>query len=158
MTSNAGDVAFEDYFVGQRVVTRGRTIEMADILQFAGLTGDHYPLHTDEEFAAGTQFGTRIAHGPLTYAMAVGLIALSNFYGDAVMAMRECQSLRAHRPVFPGDTVHVEATVASVRPSKRPDAGVMSVDYSVVNQRSEQVMTFTMVLQVRRRHPIGADR
>jgi 3-hydroxybutyryl-CoA dehydratase len=149
------DTAFEDFFVGREVRTAGRTIEMSDILTFAGLTGDHYRLHTDEEFAATTQFGSRIAHGPLTYAMAVGLIALSNFYGDAVIAMRECQELRALRPVFPGDTIHVDATVVSAEPSKRPEAGIVTVGYSVVNQKAEQVMTFRMVLLVRRRPPAG---
>lgn len=154
MVSNAGELAFEDYYVGQTVVTAGRTIEMADILAFAGLTGDHYRLHTDEEFAAKTAFGTRIAHGPLTYAMAVGLIALSNFYGDAVIAMKECQELRALRPVFPGDTIHVEASVTAHEPSSRPTGGVMTVHYSVVNQKTEQVMTFRMVLLLRTRHSL----
>lgn len=154
MTEQA--LALEDYYVGQQVRTAGRTIEMSDILTFAGLTGDHYPLHTDHEFAARTQFGGRIAHGPLTYAMAVGLIALSNFYGDAVIAMKECQDLRARRAVFPGDTVRVEATVESVELS-RPESGVMAVHYSVLNQADEQVMTFRMVLVVRRRAAIPTD-
>lgn len=154
MTTEQAVLALEDYYVGQQVRTSGRTIEMSDILAFAGLTGDHYPLHTDQEFAARTQFGGRIAHGPLTYAMAVGLIALSNFYGDAVIAMKECQELRALRAVFPGDTVHVEATVESVELS-RPESGVMAVHYSVINQRDERVMTFRMVLFVRRRAAIS---
>jgi len=157
MASSADEVAFEDYYVGQEIRTAGRTIEMSDILAFAGLTGDHYPLHTDEEFAATTPFGTRVAHGPLTYAMAVGLIALSNFYGHAVLAMRECQELRARRPVFPGDTIHVEATVTGHEPSSRPEAGIMTVHYSVVNQKAEQVMTFRMVVLVRRRLPVTDD-
>jgi 3-hydroxybutyryl-CoA dehydratase len=152
---SADDVAFEDFFVGREVTTAGRTIEMSDILTFAGLTGDHYRLHTDEEFAAKTQFGTRIAHGPLTYAMAVGLIALSNFYGDAIVAMKECQELRALSPVFPGDTIHVEASVVAAEPSKRPETGVLTVHYSVVNQKGEQVMTFRMVLLARRRTSPG---
>jgi 3-hydroxybutyryl-CoA dehydratase len=151
MTWSADGPAFEDYAVGQQVRTAGRTIEMSDILTFAGLTGDHYPLHTDEEYAAQTQFGTRIAHGPLTFAMAIGLIALSNFYGDCIVAMKECQQLRARLPVFPGDTIHVEASVAAVEPSRRPDAGVLTMHYSVVNQKAEEVMTFRMVLLARRR-------
>jgi MaoC like domain len=59
---------FEDFAVGDRVVTRGRTVDIGDIATFAGLTGDHYPLHTDQEFAKTTRFETRIAHGPLTFA------------------------------------------------------------------------------------------
>lgn len=154
MASSTAEVAFEDYFVGQEVRTAGRTIEMSDILAFAGLTGDHYRLHTDEEFAATTQFGTRIAHGPLTYAIAIGQMALSNFYGDAIVAMKECQELRARRPVFPGDTIHVEASVVGADPSSRPETGILTVHYSVVNQKGEQVMTFRMVLLARRRTPV----
>jgi len=149
------DRAFEDFTVGTAITTAGRTIEMSDILAFAGLTGDHYRLHTDEEFAKNTPFGTRVAHGPLTYAMAVGLIALSGFYGDAILAMKECQSLRARRPVKPGDTIHVEASVVRAEDGKRPDAGVITVHYDVINQSGETVMTFDMVLLARRRTPQG---
>lgn len=48
---------FEDFPVGTVCVTGGRTIDIGDISLFAGLTGDHYPLHTDEQYAAATQFG-----------------------------------------------------------------------------------------------------
>src|SRR5437773_1544939 len=65
---------FEDFTVGETLVSPGRTIEAADINLFAGLTGDFYPLHVDEVVAQGTRFGGRIAHGPLTFAIAVGLV------------------------------------------------------------------------------------
>src|SRR5579859_3818807 len=80
---------FEDFPPGTAVVSPGRTIEAADINAFAGLTGDFYPLHVDEEAARATRFGGRIAHGPLTFSMAVGLVGLSGFYGDAVEALLE---------------------------------------------------------------------
>src|ERR1700756_475384 len=102
---------YEDFVLGEAVVTRGRTIDPADLTIFAGLTGDHYPLHTDEEYAKGTRFGTRLAHGPLTFALAVGLVGMSGFYGDAIVALLEVRSLRATRPVTPGDTIHVRAEV-----------------------------------------------
>src|ERR1700734_1352210 len=103
------DKFYEDFALGEAVVTRGRTIEPADLTAFAGLTGDHYPLHTDEEYAKRTRFGTRIAHGPLTFSIAVGLVAMSAFYGNAIVALVEIASLRALKPVLPGDTVHVRA-------------------------------------------------
>src|SRR5690606_6643472 len=102
---------FEDFSVGDVVRTRGRTVDVGDFTTFSGLTGDHYPLHTDQQYAEGTSFGRRIAHGPLTFALAVGLVGMSGFYGDAVVALLGVDGLRAKKPVFDGDTIRVVATV-----------------------------------------------
>jgi acyl dehydratase len=142
---------FDDFAVGDEVTTAGRTVDIGDITMFAGLTGDHYPLHTDEEFCKGTPFGSRIAHGPLTYGFAVGLVALSGFLGDAITAFLECQGLKALAPVRPGDTVRVRAVVAEAEPSRKPHLGVLRIDYTVLNQRDDEVMKFRMVLLSRRR-------
>src|ERR1700741_4068152 len=107
---------FEDFTLGDVVITRGRTVDIADISLFSGLTGDHYPLHTDEKYASSTRFGTRIAHGPLTFAIAVGLVGMSGFYGNAIVALIEVEGLKALKPVIPGDTVCVHARVAALRP------------------------------------------
>lgn len=143
--------AFEDFAVGDVVVTNGRTIEMSDILTFAGLTGDHYPLHTDEEFARGTRFGGRIAHGPLTFSIAVGLMALSGFYGNAIVALLGCDDLRALAPVRPGDTIRVRAEVVGAEAGKNPKYGTLTVDYTVLNQDDVEVMTFRWIMLARRR-------
>lgn len=141
----------EDFTIGELLITRGRTIEAADLTAFAGLTGDHYPLHTDEEYAKRTRFGTRIAHGPLTFSIAVGLVGMSGFYGDAIVALIEVVSLRALKPVIPGDTVHVSAEVLEVRDATNPKYGELHVGYSVRNQRNEEVMAFRQVMLARRR-------
>lgn len=148
------DRYFEDFPVGTVCVTGGRTVDMSDISVFAGLTGDHYPLHTDEQYASRTQFGTRIAHGPFTFCIAVGLVALTGFYGEAIVAMREVQSIRALKPVRPGDTVHVRVEVVAAEPARKPDQGILSLDYTVVNQHDETVMTVRMVLLAKRRSPL----
>lgn len=141
---------FDDFTVGDSVVTAGRTVDVGDLTVFAGLTGDHYPLHTDEEFGRSTPFGGRIAHGPLTYALAVGLVGLSGFLGDAIVAFLECQSLRALAPVRPGDTIRVRAEVVQATPGRRPHQGVLHFDYTVLNQKDEEVMRCRMVLLARR--------
>ena len=151
MTSDLGAKAFDDFTVGDVIVTNGRTVEMSDILAFAGLTGDHYPLHTDEEFARGTRFGGRIAHGPLTFSFAVGLVALSGFYGNAIAALLECQDLKALAPVRPGDTIRVRAEVVGTECGQNPKYGTLSVDYHVLNQEDVEVMTFHWVMLARRR-------
>lgn len=142
---------FEDYLVGERMVSPGRTIDTSDILTFAGLTGDHYPLHVDEEYARTTQFNGRIAHGPLTFSIAVGLVALSGLYGTSVEALLGCDDLRALRPVRPGDTVRVNVTVNLAEASSKPEFGKVTLGYEVVNQREEVVMTFVWKVLVRRR-------
>jgi acyl dehydratase len=148
------DRAFEDFELGETIETAGRTVDVSDIQQFAGLTGDNYPLHTNEEYAKKTQFGGRIAHGPLTFSIAVGQVALTGWYGDAIIALIECQSMRATAPVRPGDTIRVRATVTELGEAKNPKNGTLHVDYDVVNQSDETVMTFHWVMLARRRVPL----
>ena len=145
------DRTFEDFAVGEVVLTRGRTVDIGDLTAFAGLTGDHYPLHTDEEYCKGTRFATRIAHGPLIFAFAVGLVGLSGFYGNAIVALVEVRSLRALKPVVPGDTVKVRAEVVELTAGTNPKYGTMGVNYSVRNQRDEEVMAFLQIMLARRR-------
>jgi monoamine oxidase len=66
---------FEDYVVGAQRVTSGRTITETDVVVHAGHTGDYFPHHVDAEFARGTPFGQRIAHGTMTFAIGIGLTA-----------------------------------------------------------------------------------
>jgi 3-hydroxybutyryl-CoA dehydratase len=141
---------FEDFSLGDRVLTRGRTIDVGDITNFAGLTGDYYPLHIDEEFAKANRFGARIAHGPLTFSIAVGLVGMSDFYGDAITALIEIQELRAKKPVFTGDTIKVMASVIELSSGKNPKYGQICVHYSVLNQKDEEVMTFRQIMLARR--------
>jgi acyl dehydratase len=144
---------FEDFAPGETVISPGRTIEAADINLFAGLTGDFYPLHVDEVTAAATRFGGRIAHGPLTFCMAVGLVGLSGFLGDAIVALLEVESIKALKPVYPGDTVRVHVRTVACEPGSNPRYGTLRFDYSVRNQNDVEVMTVTMVMLARRREP-----
>ena len=141
---------FEDFELDDTMITRGRTVDIGDITAYAGLTGDHYQLHTDAAFMANNRFGQRIAHGPLTFSLAVGLVGLSGFYGDAIVALVEITSLKATKPVFPGDTLHVVATV-TVHDASGPKYGTLGVTYSVRNQSDEEVMTFLQTMLAKRR-------
>lgn len=141
---------FEDFQQGDVMTTRGRTVDIGDITAFAGLTGDHYQLHTDAQFMAENRFGQRIAHGPLTFSLAVGLVGLSGFYGDAIVALIEVTNMKAAAPVFAGDTLHVVATVTVHDPSG-PKYGTLGVTYSVRNQSDAEVMTFLQTMLAKRR-------
>ncbi|RZT94869.1 acyl dehydratase [Advenella incenata] len=145
--------AFEDFKLGDIIVSDGRTIEASDISTFAGLTGDFFPLHVDEEYAKKTPFGGRIAHGPLTFSISSGLMYQSGYYGMAIQNMLECQNMRALLPVRPGDTLRVRAEVVGLDEWKRPNLGKLTVIYSVLNQKEEEVMTYSMVMLAKRRNP-----
>jgi acyl dehydratase len=145
------DKFLDDFEVGERLTTRGRTVDAHDLTTFAGLTGDHYPLHTDEEYARTTRFGTRIAHGPLTFSIAVGLVGMSGFYGNAIVALLEISTLRALKPVVPGDTIRVQAEVLEIKHGDNPKYGELVVNYSVLNQKAEEVMVFKQRMLARRR-------
>lgn len=144
---------FEDFEVGDVVLTRGRTVEASDLIAFAGLTGDYYPLHMDEEYGKATRFGSRIGHGPLTFSIAVGLVGMTNYYGDAIVALLEVNNVRALKPVAPGDTISVHAEVVACEPGENPKYGTLRVQYSVRNQRDEEVMSFLQSMLARRGTP-----
>ena len=141
----------DEFVPGETIVSPGRTIEAADINLFAGLTGDFYPLHVDEVAAAETPFGGRIAHGPLTFCIAMGLVGLSNYLGGAILALLEIDKMRALAPVRPGDTIRVHVTVRACEPTSNPGKGVLHLEYSVRNQDGIEVMNFLTAMLARRR-------
>jgi len=124
---------FEDLEVGESFATRGRTVTEADVVAFAGLTGDHHPQHSDAEWAAAGRFGERIAHGMLIVSYAVGLVPLDPV---RVLALRRLRDVVFKRPVGFGDTIYVEGKVEELR-EVSDDAGLVSCRWSILNQRGE---------------------
>ena len=141
---------FEEFSVGERFVTRGRTITEADIVSFAALTGDYNPLHVDAEFGRTTQFGERIAHGMLGASYAVGLIAALGLTEGTVIAI-VTMTWDFTAPIRIGDTIHVDQTVKSVRETKKPDRGIIVFEVRVINQRGEVVQKGERTLLVSRK-------
>ena len=140
-------VYLEDIEVGMEMTSARRTVTEADIVAFAGLSGDYNPLHTDEIFAREeTPFRGRIAHGLLVLSIADGL---RNLFDDwAHLAWLEVQR-RFVGPTYPGDTIHAVRSVEDVRPStSRPGTGVVTVTIEVVKQDGEVVQRGRDVLLV----------
>jgi 3-hydroxybutyryl-CoA dehydratase len=138
---------FEDNVVGSRMVTRGRTVTEADVVAFAGISGDWHPLHTDAAFARQGPFGERIAHGMLILSIATGLAPLD---AQTVMAFYGIDKLRFVRPAKLGDTIHVVTEVIETIP--RDDAsGIVVNKVRVENDCSELLVTSQFRMLVRRR-------
>lgn len=144
-------IGWEDFPVGRKIVTPAVTVTESHVVQFATLTGDWYFLHMNEAKAAKTQFGRRIAHGPLTFSLAVGLMYQAQVFGDAIVAWLGTDGLRATAPVFFGDTIHVEATVTKTRQSRDPGRGIVTFNYVPHNQDGKPVMSFEFVLLMKSR-------
>ena len=132
----------DDFRIGDVYETAAITVTEAHVVSWAGLTGDFYPLHMDREFAAKTQFGERLAHGPLIFGLAVGLVSLAGFGGDAAIAWLGVDDMRMLHPVRIGDTVRVHVEVREHKPTNNARKGIQVWRYTVRNQRDEDVMTF----------------
>ncbi|MEV5539001.1 MaoC/PaaZ C-terminal domain-containing protein [Saccharopolyspora shandongensis] len=150
-----GQVFWEDLTVGDALRGPGVTITDSHLVQWAGLTGDWVSLHLDESYAQGAGFAGRIAHGPLSLSLSLGLLTQTGIFGN-VKAWLGLDEVRATAPVFIGDTVHPEAEVVAARPTSKPERGIWTLAYRTVNQRGDTVMTFSSSFLVRRR-PGGAS-
>lgn len=132
----------DDFKIGDQFETAAITLTEAHIVTWAGLTGDFYPLHMDREYAAKTQFGERLVHGPLIFGLAVGLVSLAGIGGDAAIAWLGVDDMRMLKPVKLGDTVRVIVEVRAQQSTSNPRRGVQEWRYTVRNQRDEEVMAF----------------
>lgn len=139
---------FDDFHVGQKFVSKSRTLTEADIVNFAGLSWDHNQLHTDAEYAAQTQYGKRIAHGLLGVVAHAGLTY--QLTEDSILALLEL-SWKFQLPIYIGDTVHVEQTVKELRESSTGGRGILTFEKEVKNQANEVVQTGTTTILLAKR-------
>lgn len=134
---------YDDLAVGDADSTGGRTITEADVMNFAGVSGDFNHLHTDAEAMADSDFGERIVHGALVFSVMTGLLwqSRSERERESVVAFYGVDQLRFVDPVFIDDTVHVEYEVLDKEPRDHPIAsGTVRYGTEVVNQREETVL------------------
>ena len=142
---------WEEWEIDAELESPGRTVTEADIVMFAGLSGDYNPLHINEEFCKQTQFGTRIAHGPLVYAIAAGLLFQLHLYDDTLIAFLGFDSLKFTKPVKAGDTIHARIKVLEKRETSNAERGVMKRRLLVLNQRGEVVQDAIQAFLLKRK-------
>jgi acyl dehydratase len=140
----------EDFEINTTHRTRGRTIGEGDVSLFAGLVGDHNPLHVDEEFSRQSIFGGRVAHGPLVLSTAIGLMSQLDWIDGTALGLLGI-SWEFHAPVRLGDTISARVTPLEARPSQLPARGVLKIGFEVLNQNDEIVQVGSIVLLMQRR-------
>lgn len=143
---------FEDFVVGEKLMTAGRTVGEGTIDMFAGLTGDFSDVHMDAEVMKETEFGGRIGHGILALGIMQGLMWQTNYNLGTAVATLGWDKIKSSAPLRAGDTVRAYWTIESKRESRsRPDMGILVEDCRLVNQRGQTVLSGEHVLMVRRR-------
>lgn len=132
---------YDELELGQKISHRNaRTITEMDNVLFCGLTMNSQPLHLNEEFAKGTQFGQRIVNGVLTMGLVVGL-TVPELTEGTIVANLSYDRVVHPKPVFHGDTIGVETEVLEKRPSKsNPARGIVKLLHKGLNQRGEVVV------------------
>lgn len=146
--SNMQGYVYDDLYVGMEFRSPGRTVTDADLVGFAGLTGDYSELHTSDVYAEASQFGRRVAHGMLGLAYAHGLMwPRTGELRQTAVAFLGISDWRFRGPLYVGDTMFVNYTIAELRNSaSKPDQAVATFDVEIVNQRGETVQQGQKVL------------
>jgi len=147
---------FEEFQVGETLVSGRRTITEADVTAFAGLSGDFNPLHIDEVFAQSTPFKGRIAHGLLVVAIFSGLVNQAGWFAGTTIALLELTTKFIGAVKF-GDTVQVTLETLSTRETSKPDRGTITQKVTIKNQRDETVIEGQQTVMLQRR-PVSASR
>ena len=124
---------FSEYQVGQEFVTGRRTVTEADVVAFAGLSGDFNPLHTDQVFAESTPFGQRIAHGMLVTSISTGLSQTLGIFEGTTMGLLQ-QTFVYKAPTFFGDTIHLKMRVHETKASSKGGKGVVTFHAEIIKQ------------------------
>lgn len=141
---------FEEFVPDVEIITPGRTITEADIVNFAALTGDTNPMHTDAEYARTTIVGERVAHGMLGLSYAVGLAWQLGFMEGTVLTFRSIE-WKFKGPVRIGDTIHVVAKVKEKKELRAAGGGLVTLEGRVLNQRDEVTQQGEWVVLVKSR-------
>ena len=139
---------FEEFSVGQKIMTEKRTVTDKDIMTFAELTGDNNRIHTDEAFSKAGPFGKRIAHGLLGLSIASGLAWQMGILDGTVIAFREVNEWKFIKPIFIDDAMHAELNITETKALPRIGAGSVVISVELKNQNEEVCMrgSWTMLV------------
>jgi acyl dehydratase len=149
MTYKLRGLTFEQFKEGQVFDSMSRTITEADVVNFAGISGDYNPLHTDEEFMKNSPFGGRIAHGMLGASVATGLANQLGIFEGTTIAVLQI-TLKFTGAVKFGDTVRLKMTCRQMKESSKGDKGTCTFNCELFNQRDEKVIDSEWVVLLKK--------
>lgn len=142
------EMYFDDLRIGQTETTRRRTITETDVTMWCMFTGDWFPLHSDKIYAEQSRFGQRVAPGWMVMALSGGLCVPAET--RTVIANYGTERVRYPNPAFIGDTVHVVATIETLK-ERDEQTGLVDVRWDVTNQNDKIVCSIVIRIMVKRR-------
>jgi 3-hydroxybutyryl-CoA dehydratase len=137
--------SFQDFQVGQEILTASHLVSENEVRSFAQLSGDSNPLHTDPVYASRGPFGKRIAQGLLILSILSGLAAQSGLFAESVMAFRQ-MTCKFRKPVYIDDTIYARIAVLTTKPVPRLGGGLVDLGIKLYNQHDEIVQTGTWAI------------
>lgn len=141
---------FDDFEIGEEIVSDARTVTEADVVNFACFSGDFHPEHTDEEYAKKGPLGERIAHGLLIMSIATGLLNQTGAFEGTTIAVLEMR-VRFVKAVKFGDTIRAIQKIVGKKETSKPDRGILSSQVIVINQDDQTVLEADLVVMLYRR-------
>jgi acyl dehydratase len=142
---------FEDFEIGEELVTPARTITSTDIVNFACISGDFNEVHVNHEYCKTTPFGQPVAHGPLVYAIMGGLQYASGINDGTLIALLGIDKWRLLNPVMHGDTIRMYSKVIEKKETSKADRGVIVFERRCVKQDGKAAQEMTASILYKRR-------
>ena len=140
---------FNEFNVNDEFTTSSRTITEADVVNFAGLSGDFNPLHIDEKFGRSTPFKGRVAHGMLCVSIATGLAnQLGIFEGTTIALLSMTINYKGFAKF--GDTIHLVLKVIEKKETSKNDRGIVTFNTIVYNQNNQPIVEGQWVVMLRK--------
>ena len=150
MTYKMRGRTFDEFVIDEEIVSGGRTVTEADVVNFACLSGDFQPEHMNEEFARKSPIGARIAHGLLVLSMATGLLNQTGAFEGTSIAILEV-TVRFRKAVMFGDTIRAIQRITGKKETSKPDRGVLTTRIRVLNQDSQTILESDLVILLYKR-------
>lgn len=144
------DLYYDDFEIGDKWRTHGRTITESDMVMFNSLVGLQHPAFMDEEHMKTTTFfKKRFATGVMTIPYAAGLFTQLHIFDNSLIAMVGMEA-KMKKPILVGDTMYLNVEIIDKKETKSPERGIISYKYTPVNQKEEEIAEIIEIIMIKR--------